>query len=54
MESDGIMSFGGILQMFSGKSQVSMSAKGMQFYPLHVTLMNSSEERRRKLIGSEV
>lgn len=50
-DSDGVSSSAGFLKLISDKSQVSLSAGAMQFYPLHATLSKFSGKRRRKWIS---
>lgn len=38
--------------MFSVKLQVSLSAVALQFYSLHVTLLNISKEHHREVIAN--
>lgn len=45
---DGFQSVVMCLQIFSDKSQTSLSAEAIQFYPLHVTLQNVKENARQK------
>lgn len=54
--TDGIQSAIGCLQIFSEKSQTSISAGATQFYPIHVTLQNLKEDARRinNVIGTTV
>ncbi|NJK52916.1 MAG: hypothetical protein HC936_08975 [Leptolyngbyaceae cyanobacterium SU_3_3] len=42
----------GCVQLYSDKSQTSLKAGGLTFYPLHITLMNFSEKIRRLQIMS--
>lgn len=49
---DGVQSAIGCLQIFSDKSQTSLKAGSLVFYPLHVTLLNFTEEWRRAHITS--
>ena len=42
--------FIGPVQLYSDKSMVTLSAKSLTFYPLHVTLLNFKNEFRRSLI----
>lgn len=51
-DSDRIMYFVGCQQIFSDKTQVSLSAESLQFYVLHVSFLNFSKERRRKLVSN--
>lgn len=48
--TDNEQSFIAGLQLFSDKSQTSLSSGSVQFYPLHVTLLNFTEEYRRRHI----
>lgn len=48
-KEDGVASFVGSLQLFSFKSQNSLSDGALQFYRLEATLLNFSERRRRAL-----
>lgn len=41
----------GFVQMYSEKSQISLKAGGLTFYPLHITLLNFSEKMRLLLIS---
>ena len=41
----------GYVQLYSDKSVTSLRASGVQFYPLHCTLLNFSEEARRHMIS---
>ena len=45
-------SFVGLIQVYSDKSKTSLKESGFQFYPLHVTLLNFSEEYKRDCIVS--
>ena len=49
---DGTQSMVGCLQVYSDKSVTSLTSHSFVFYPLHLTLINFSEERRRSLIGN--
>lgn len=40
-------SFVGALQLLSDKSVILLEANGMDFYPLHITVLSYTEERRR-------
>lgn len=51
-ERDNTDSSIGCLQHFSNTSHVSMSADSLMFYPLHITLLNFSEETRKRHISS--
>ena len=42
--------FVGAVQLYSDKSSTSLGCNTMTFYPLHVTLLNFSNELRRRLI----
>lgn len=50
IHSDGEQSCIGCLQLFSDKSQTSLSAGAFKFYPIHITLLNFTETTRRKHI----
>lgn len=43
-------SFVGLVQIYSDKSQNSLKSSSFQFYPLHITLLNFSDEYRKKCI----
>ena len=43
-------SFVGMVQLYSDKSQNSLKSSSFQFYPIHITLLNFSEEHRRESI----
>lgn len=43
-------SFVGLVQIYSDKSKTSLKESAFLFYPLHITLLNFSEEHRRKCI----
>lgn len=55
-EKDKVQSVVGCLQLYSEKSQTSLSAAPYAFHPLHITLLYFSKEMRRKQIvfGSSV
>ena len=42
----------GIGQVYSDKSAVTLKARGFQFYPVHLVLLNLSEGKRRRMITS--
>ena len=44
------ISFVGLVQLYSDKSQNSLKASSFQFYPLNITLLNFSDEHRKKCI----
>lgn len=48
----GSESFVGVAQLYSDKSSVTLKARGFQFYPVHLVLLNQSEDLRRKMITS--
>lgn len=48
----GSESFVGVGQMYSDKSSVTLKARGFQFYPVHLVLLNLSENLRRSMITS--
>lgn len=43
-------SFAGMIQLYSDKSQTSLKESSFQFYPIHLALLNYSEEYRRQCI----
>lgn len=45
-------SFAGMIQLYSDKSQTSLKESSFQFYPMHMTLLNFSEQDRRQNIVS--
>lgn len=53
LEMDGERSCIHGLQIFSDKSQISLSAGSLFFYPVHVTYITFMEDGRRKHISSE-
>ena len=51
-KDDGVKSFVSLLQVYSDKSQVNLKPTSFTFYPLHITLLNFTEEERREQITS--
>ena len=51
-EKCGEQSFVGMVQLYSDKTCTSLKASALQFYPLHITLLNFSEDHRRKCISN--
>lgn len=49
-ENSAESSFAGMVQLYSDKSSTSLKQSSFQFYPMHVTLLNFSEQYRRKCI----
>lgn len=43
-------SFAGMVQLYSDKSRTSLKESSFQFYPMHATLLNFSEQHRRQCI----
>ena len=50
---DGPDSFVGVGQFYSDKAAVSLKSNGFRFYPIHITLLNFTDELRRRLISSD-
>lgn len=46
MESDGNQSVIAAVQPFSDKSQTFLNAGSLTFYPVHINVLNFTEERR--------
>ena len=46
----GESSFVGLIQIYTDKSKTTLKSSGFQFYPVHINLLNYSEEHRRRCI----
>lgn len=52
LKTDGIESIVGAIQVFSDKSQMTLSSDSVQFYTLHLTLLNLRNETHTRHINS--